>query len=749
MQTQVVETKVPQTLTTVKKRDDRVVPFNPARITHAMRRCFRAIKQVVSEEALSVYTEEVLHRLRADNAPPTVETIQDYVEDVLRAYEQLDAAHAYINYRNNHEVLRRKRPVPPEVRQAFDESARFFPTQLQQFQFYDKYSRFNYELGRRETWVETVDRAVDFLRELSQNKLTNAIYQEIRQGILEMRVMPSMRLLAMAGPAARRNNAAIYNCSSLTVDHYLAFVECLLISMAGCGVGYSVESRHIEKLPQIKPFGDRVVTLWTVADSAEGWGEALKIGLEHWFNGLDIQFDYSSVRPEGAVLKTKGGRASGPEPLKRMLAFVREKIISRAGGKLRSIDAHDIMCMVGEAAVSGGVRRTAQISLFDFNDEEMRTAKDGDFYLENSQRWNANNSAVWHDGLTSEQVYAAIDHMMDSGRGEPGIFNRDAAFRSMPSWRYRHPDIAGNPCNEILLINQFCNLSSAVCRSDDTLGTLADKVRLATIIGTIQSMATHFPGLRPMWKERCEEERLLGVDLNGHMDCPQVQNPETQEYLRQTSVAVNRHYARILGINPSAAITCVKPSGNSSQLLDCSSGIHARWAPYYIRRVRISASSPLRQVMYDAGVPMFPENGQEAETAHTWVIPFPVKAPEGAITRKDRTAIEQCSYWLAVKTHYVHHNVSCTITYQEREREDLKQWIYEHQSRIGGLSFLPASDAAYSQTPYEECTKEEYERLLAEFPTIDFSKIYRYESDDMSQAAQEIACASGQCDWQP
>ena len=393
------------------------------------------------------------------------------------------------------------------------------------------------------------------------------------------------------------------------------------------------------------------------------------------------------------------------------------------------------------------VHNTAMISLFDYDDDEMRLCKNGDFERDNSQRWNANNSTVWpNGGLTQPDFIKQFVEMAESGRGEPGIFSREAANALKPA--HRQPALFGtNPCGEIVLRPwQFCNLTAAVARADDTFETLREKVEVATIIGTIQSMGTNFPGLRPMWKENCEEERLLGVDITGQMDSPIAQNGEIKAQLRDIADAVNRETAQALGINRSASITCVKPSGNSSQLLDCSSGLHTRWAPYYVRNVRVAAHSPIFKVLRDAGAPMDPENGQTPENATTWVIHFPVKAPEGSVTRKDRTAVEQCEFWLQNKLHWTTHNPSCTITYKPDEVLDVMKWVWEHRDVIGGLSFLPSFDANYAQMPYVEIERAEYERLAASFPEIDFSKIYRYEEEDLTTAAMELACMSGSCE---
>ena len=732
--------------TQITKRDGRVVPFDTRRIQRAIDRCYDALGRLPGTPIQEI-TRQVVNVVVAQYPEPSVEHVQDTVEMVLQANGEYAAAKAYILYRAEHARLRKTRAVPPEVKEAFDQADQYFPTPIQQFQFYDKYSRFDYDMGRRETWLETVERAVDYLRELSENRLPDADYQRIHRGILEMKVMPSMRLLAMAGDPARRNNIAIYNCSYLPVDSLDSFVEALVISMSGCGVGYSVERQYVEQLPRIRrQTGSRRPTM-VVPDTSEGWAEALRTGMETWFAGEDIEFDMSQIRPAGAPLRVKGGRASGPEPLRSMLRFARERILARQGSFMTTLDAHDIMCAVGGAAVSGGVRRTAMIALFDYDDMDMRHCKDGDFWVHNSQRWNANNSAVWPDRPLSQQEVARFTlDMVESGGGEPGIFNRRAAVENRPA-RRKEAVFGTNPCGEIILRPyQFCNLTSAVARAEDTAETLREKVELATIIGTIQSMATYFPGLRDIWRRNSEEERLLGVDLNGQMDSPASQDIATQEMLREHVVETNRRYAELLGINPSVATTAVKPSGNSSQLLNSASGIHARWAPYYIRNIRVSAHSPVYKVLRDAGVPMDPENGQTRENATTWVVHFPVKSPDAAVVRSDRGAIQQCDYWLQNRVHYTEHNPSVTITYQQDEVLDLVRWIWEHQDKIGGMAFLPHSDANYDQLPYEEISQHEYEERAAAFPEVDFSKIYRYEETDLTNAAQELACMAGNCD---
>ena len=1112
--------------TTIVKRDGRVVTFEIERIENALERCFDSFDRTPNTP-IEELARRISNIIVAKGTNPTVESVQDIVEMVLQAAGEFEAAKRYILYRAEHARKRIERPVPQRVRAAFNEAAQYFPTQLQQFQFFDKYSRFDYELGRRETWVETVNRTVDFLHELAGERVSAETYDRVRRGILEMRVMPSMRLLAMAGPAARRSHITLYNCSYQPVESIDSFVEALIISMSGCGVGFSVEREYIENFPRIKRQTGLMAPTYVVPDSAEGWSDALRIGLQTWFDGGDIKFDLSQLRGAGTPLKTKGGRASGPEPLRAMLEFVRARLLSRQGSFLRSIDAHDIMCIVGNAAVSGGVRRTAMISLFDYDDLDMRLSKSGDFEHENSQRWNANNSAVWPEGgLSQLDVARQVLDMVESGRGEPGIFNRQAALDMAPARRLTHDEngkiikfgtnpcvtgdtwvltdngprqvqqlidkqhttiVNGEPfattetgfwhtgdkqvyrlrtkegydlrltdnhklevvtyhtrkiertewrelsqiqpgdliklhdhselgawesfgtynegwllgslvgdgtfsskagidvavktqahldywgdnaeymsqqtltmvketvktrsdlganaasqpgkyrissagvaelaktygvvqghkevtplieqassdfymgflrglfdadgtvigsqqkgvsvrlsqsnldtlkavqrmllrfgiasslylnrrnegfrlmpdgngglkeyftqaqhelsiaganlqifaaqvgfsephkaerlqtlmstykralnreffraevaaitpdgieavydcsvpgpnafdangfmahnCGEIILRpHGFCNLSAVVARQNDTFDSLKEKVELATIIGSIQSMATNFPGLRPIWKTNCEEERLLGVDITGQLDSPVAQDAGVKAQLREYAVETNRQLAQQLGINQAASVTCVKPSGNTSQLVDCASGLHARWAPYYIRNVRVAAHSPIFKVLKDAGVPMDPENGQTVENANTWVIHFPVKAPDGAVTRNGRSALEQCDYWLQNKLNWTEHNPSVTITYKPDEVLGLMNWIWEHRSQLGGMAFLPSFDAQYAQLPYIEISQEEYENLAPQFPVVDFSKVYRYELSDLTNAAQELACSSGSCE---
>lgn len=627
----------------------------------------------------------------------------------------------------------------------FEESKKYFGTQLQEFQFFDKYSRFNEEKGRRETWTETVDRTVDYLIELSEDKLSTLEYAAIRYAILNMEVMPSMRLLAMAGPAARRDQISIFNCAYRAIDSLSAFTDILRLFMNGVGVGFSVEKRHVDKLPEVQK-GTGTAMHLIVADSTDGWVEALILGLEHWFSGSDISFDFSLIRPEGAILHTKGGVSSGPEPLKELLREAKKIILGAQGRKLRPIEVYDIVCLIASCVISGGVRRTAALCLFDHDDKEMLDSKLPENIEGKEHRYYTNNSAVMPERhLSQVEILNYITELHRGGNGEPGFFSRLAIKNTIPE-RRQQADFGVNACAESILRNKgLCNLSSVICRADDEWEDLKRKVRIATMIGTIQSMAVDFSGFDEEWSNNAKEERLLGVDLNAQMDCKLVRVPKIQSMLKEMAIKWNKRYAEILGIPESKAITLVKPSGNSGVLLDVSSGLHPRWSEYYIRNVRVNRESPLCYALRESGVHLSPENGQTEENATSYVISFPMKSPEGAITRNQMSALDQCNYWYDVKMNWCEHNPSITVYYGEDEIIDLAQWIYRHQEIISGMAFLPRMDIMYEQAPYIEISKEQYESMVEEFPTIDFSLI-AVEQNDTTTGAQEIACSAGACE---
>lgn len=640
---------------------------------------------------------------------------------------------------------------PLSTKEAFAISDTYFPDPISKLVYFEKYSRWDEALGRRETWVETVDRAVNYLKELSEYRLPEEEYAEIRHAILTMQVLPSMRLLAMAGAPARRSQITIYNCSFINIDCITAFVEALIISMSGTGLGYSVEKKHVKNLPRVLPQQQFIPTQhFLVPDTSEGWAEALRVGLNAWFNGYDVKFDYSLIRPAGSVLKIKGGRASGDKPLRNMLDFARTTILGRQGQRLTPLDCHDIMGNIALGAVSGGHRRSAMIALYSWDDQEMRHCKDGEFWTTAPWRTTANNSAVLDDAKMDDAALRShFRDMVAGGNGEPGIFSRVAA-RSLRPDRRDDAEFGTNPCGEISLRDQqFCNLTEVILRPQDTFTTILNKTRLATIIGTIQSLAVDFPGLRQAWAKNCQEERLLGVGYTGQMDCPMFQDAFVMWQCKEYAKITNKEYARKFGIPQSASITCVKPSGSTSLLTNSSSGLHARWAPYYERNIRVMASGPVAQMLLANMVPMDPENGQTWDDADTYVAHFPMKSPEGAITRQQRTALEQCEYWKMAKLHLTEHNPSVTITYRPEEAQAVEDWVVKNRSILGGMAFLPHwdEDISLKQMPNREITEEEYHALKAQHPeNIDTSLITVFEKSDRTTAAQELACSAGGCD---
>lgn len=743
-----------QILTQVVKRDKSVVPFDQSKITNAIFKAGQATGEFGAEVAqhLSDEVVKVLEQ-KFETELPTVEQIQDIVETVLIKENWAKTAKAYILYRNERAQIRKqKKPVPTEVRELAQESKKYFRHPLSELIYYRTYSRWLPEKERRETWVETVERYINFMRENLGSKLTEQEYAELRDAILKQDVMPSMRLLWSAGEAARKTHVAAYNCSYIAPESLRDFGEIMYILMCGTGVGFSVEQQTIHKLPQIKKQTGKRRSTFVIEDSKEGWADAFVYGLEAWFNGEDVAFDYSRVRPQGARLKTMGGRASGPEPLRALLDFSRERILMRQGRRLNTLDVHDIICKIGEVVVMGGVRRSALISLSDLDDVEMRHAKDGAFYISHPQRAMANNSAIYNEKPTVTEFLDEWLSLIKSGSGERGIFNRSTILEQVPVRRREtfanYLSTCGtNPCGEIVLRSkQFCNLSEVVARAEDTQETLRRKIRLATILGTYQATLTNFPYLSPEWKKNCEEERLLGVSITGQWDSPAVRNPETLQALKAEAIKVNEEYAKRFGIHASTCITCVKPSGTVSQLVDASSGMHPRHAPYYIRRIRISASDPLFKMLKDQKFPYKPEVGQVDGMATTYVLEFPVKAPEGAIFRDDLTAIEQLEYWKLVKTHFTEHNPSVTISVGEDEWLEVGNWLYKNWEIIGGLSFLPRTNHVYALAPYESISKERYEELVAKMPKIDFSEIVCYEETDETEGAKELSCVAGSCE---
>ncbi len=762
-------TKHPAGIAYIIKRDGSQVPFDAQKIEIAVGKAMKAAGEF-NEKAAAAVAAAITKRLatiKKDDRHflPTVEGLQDEVEKELMAQDLPATAKAYILYRAQRTRMRELQgEVPERVRELAEESKKYFKNNpLGEFVYLRTYARWIESENRRETWVETVDRYITFMKENLAEKLTEAEYTELREAILKQEVMPSMRLMQFAGDPARRCNTCAYNCTFTAPVKIEDFAEVMYLSMQGCGVGFAVESQNIEQLPQIKKQAKlkKKLPVHQIADSKEGWCDALTLGLTTWYGGTDIEFDYSQIRPAGARLKVMGGKASGPEPLRSLLNFAREKILRRQGRRLRPIDAHDIICKIGECVVAGGVRRTAMISLSDLDDTDLRDAKKGQFFMTEPQRMVANNSAVYDERPSNTELMEEWVALMKSGSGERGIFNRGALVNTMPKRRIEHfkkigfigedgvveGSVGTNPCGEIILQSkQFCNLSEVIARFDDTHESLVRKARLAAILGTYQSSLTKFRYISREWRNSCEDERLLGVSITGQWDSPAVREPETLRAMRDATVKTNATYARRFGINPSTAITAVKPSGTTSQTLNCSSGIHPRHSKYYIRRVRISTTDSLFKMLRDQGVPYYPEVGQTVDNASTYVLEFPVESPDNSKFKDDFSALEQLEYWKNVKLNFTEHNPSATISVGEDEWIAVVDWVQKNWDIIGGLSFLPRFDHVYQLAPYEAIDKKRYQELVEKFPPIDYSKLITYERTDETEQKKELACVGGVCD---
>ncbi|MBI2097449.1 MAG: hypothetical protein HYT46_00730 [Candidatus Vogelbacteria bacterium] len=1091
----------------IRKRDGAIVPFDETRIVNAIWKAMRASGEGGESEARRVASAVVkdLRQLVKNTSRdflPTVEGVQDFVERQLILHNFVKTSKAYILYRQRRSELRREKgEVSKEIRDLTAQSKEYFRNQLSEFVYYSTYSKWLPEKNRRETWVETIDRYLDFMRGHLGDKLAETEYLEVRDYLLNMKALGSMRLLWSAGPAAKKSNVCAYNCAYVAPSKWQDFAEIMYVLMCGTGMGFSVEHQTVELLPIIKRQNGDKVSRFVIPDSREGWADALAHGLETWASGQDVEFDYSKIRPQGSRLKTMGGRASGPEPLRRLLEFARQKMLNRSGRRLSTIDVHDIICKIGEVVVAGGVRRSALISLSDLDDSDMQEAKNGQFYLMHPERSMANNSAVYNEKPALSDFLNEWLNLVKSGSGERGIFNRGSLRSQLPARRWKvvapekhstDPWVPGtNPCvtadtwvmtadgarqvsdlvgrsfavlingqphrsngffrtgrkeiftlrtehgfslkatadhqiltvsyrsrkvrrtvwkavkdlqtgDEIVLHNhqngtgwngsgtelegwllgnllgdgnieksgkanldywgidrpvmmnyavaavksevgarndltghmartgyarvgsmslgrlaahyslayehkvvteeiergssdfyrgflrgwfdadgsvqgnqvkgvsvrlsscsienllagqrmlarlgiisrlyenrrlaanhelmisgsnlavfaerinftsgakmaklaeiishyrrsfnreafssplvsmvpggetevfdcqvpgvnafdgnglyihncgeiilqskQFCNLSEVVARTEDTEDTLLEKVRVATILGTFQASLTDFPYLSREWKKNCEEEALLGVSITGQWDAKALRRPNTLRKLKEVAIETNRKYAARFGINPSTCITCVKPSGNGSQLFDSSSGMHPRHAPFYIRRVRIESHNPLFQMLKDMGVPHHPEVGQDPAAATTYVLEFPVKAPKGSVYRDDLSSLDQLEYWKIVKENYTEHNPSTTISVSEDEWLRVANWVYENWDIIGGLSFLPRTEHVYRLAPYEAISEEQYNEMVRIFPEIDFAKLVLYEQEDSTTGAKELACVSGVCE---
>ena len=638
-------------------------------------------------------------------------------------------------------------------------SNNYLPTSYQEFIHLSRYSRWLPEEERRETWNETVGRYFDFftthLDDLHEYKIPDKLRKELEESVLSTSVMPSMRCLMTAGEALRRENIAGYNCSYVAVDRVQAFDEILYVLMNGTGVGFSVERQFVNELPKIAEEFFPSDTTIQVADSKLGWAKAFKELIGMLYIGQIPRWDMSKIRPAGAPLKTFGGRASGPEPLEALFNFTVTTFQNSQGRKLSSIECHDIVCKIAEIVVVGGVRRSALISLSNLSDDRMRDAKQGQWWTQTPHRALANNSACYSEKPDIGTFMNEWKALYDSKSGERGIFSRESAVKmAARNGRRNTEDYAfgTNPCSEIILRNrEFCNLSEVVVRSSDTKESLLEKVKFATILGTFQSTLVNFKYVSSSWKKNCEEERLLGVSLTGIMDCKLTNGKEDGlsellDELREVAIKTNKEYAKKMGINQSVAVTCGKPSGTVSQLVDAASGIHARHNPYYIRTVRGDKKDPLTKMMKDAG---FPVEDDVMNPSHTAVFSFPMKVNEDSVFRTDMSAIEQLELWLVYQKHWCEHKPSVTISVKEYEWLDVGAWVYENFDYMSGVSFLPFSEHTYKQAPYQDIEKKDYEILLKKMPqNVEWSKLAEYEKTDMTIGAQELACAAGFCEIQ-
>ena len=627
----------------------------------------------------------------------------------------------------------------------------YLPTDYQAFIHTSRYARWLDDKGRRESWGETVSRYMDNVvrRELDMD--TIAIASELEQAILNLDVMPSMRAMMTAGPALDRDNTAGYNCSYLPVDDPKSFDEAMFILLCGTGVGFSVERQFVQKLPEVPELFDSE-TVIVVKDSKEGWAKAFRQVLALLWAGEIPKWDVSRVRPAGAKLKVFGGRASGPAPLVDLFNFVVKVFKDAQGRKLSSIECHDIMCKIGEVVVVGGVRRSAMISLSNLSDDRMRHAKSGKWWENEPQRALANNSVAYTEKPDATSFMREWMALVESGSGERGVFNRQASKKQAAKYGRRDDnyEFGTNPCSEIILRPyQFCNLTEVVVRATDNIEDLERKVKYATILGTIQSSLTRFPYLRKIWKTNTEEERLLGVSLTGIMDNPLMTSKnkgleKTLDHLREVAVSTNSTWAGLLGIPKSTSITCVKPSGTVSQLVDSASGIHARHSDFYIRTVRGDNKDPLTQFMKDQKIPSEP---CVIKPDGTTVFSFPIMSPKGSVVTSDMSAIEQLETWLTYQRHWCEHKPSVTINVKKDEWFEVGAFVYKHFDEMSGVSFLPYNEHTYQQAPYQEIDKDQYNMLLSEMPDeIDWSKLSEYEKEDNTVAMQTMACSGDVCE---
>ncbi len=745
---------------TCRKRNGAVVPFDEKKIRRALFLCFNSIGLASrlpggsgEEEALvGKLTAGVVNTLQAQKKyDPSVEDVQRLVLQQLWARGLFDAAEHYQNYREERRRLRLRSPIDADTQARFDEMKGHFPTDLQTYQFLSKFSRWDDARGRRETWRETVyDRVIPWLFSLPGVTLTADEKRELADAMYAQESSPAMRVVQMAGPALDRCMVGVFNCAYLPIQDIFSFSELLYILMQGTGVGFSVESDYVSQLPRVRKQNGKTETL-VCGDSTEEWCRTFDRHLQLLWDGWDTYVDVSRVRPKGARLKTKGGRASGPDPFLELIAFSRSLLKSRQGRYLEDIDAHDLACKVGVIVQVGGVRRAAEISLSDLDSRAMREAKSGNWYAAHTHRTMANNSAVYsfEGGVPVELFMEEWLSLVKSHSGERGIFNRQAAIKNSPprrNWVGHRPGC--NPCAEILLRPfEFCNLSMAIARPDETRESLRRKVRHATYFGKIQSMATKFGYIRDEWRKNCVEDRLLGVDITGHADCPLLRygapgRAELLRELRREVDAVDLMLSARWGVNRSAANTTVKPGGDSAVFFNCASGVSPWFADYSVRWVREPKDTPVAKFLRDSGVPCADAPERPGELA---VFGFPRRAPDGATRRNDMTAVRQLENWLEWKTNWAEHSVSATIYVEEWEWPEVGAWVYRHIDQITGLSFLPKDNGVYVYAPNEEISQEKYEEMVAAFPDVNWAKLTEYEKDDETTSRQTFACVGDKC----
>lgn len=741
------------------KRDGKTVSFDCDRIRNVLRKCFSSIDADFDDAMIENITRKVVNTIKAHKQEKvSVEDVQRFVIQQLYGEGLFEAAEHYQNYRERHRKLRINKAVRPEVAKQVVADQHHFPTDLQYYQFLSKFSRWNDVEKRRETWRETVYERVCpwlFRRKEAVGKLTPAEQQELMDAMYNMEASPAMRVVQMAGPALDRCNVGAYNCAYAPLDSPFAFSELLYILMQGTGQGFSVETDYVSELPRIrKQIGQKEKII--VPDSTEGWCQSYDRSLQLFWDGWDVELDTSHVRKKNARLKTKGGRASGPEPFIELIDFSRNLFKARQGRYLDDADAHRLGCFTGKIVQVGGVRRAALISLSDLMSNALRDIKSGTWWANGAGLWidgkylsMANNSAVYEfdDTIPAEVFMEEWLALAKSGSGERGIFNRKAALAHRPA-RRAAAKFGVNPCGEVVLRpHQFCNLSMAIARPWDTVETLKRKVRLAAIFGKIQSLATDFKYIRGEWKKNCEEERLLGVDITGHADCPLLRfdTPERSALIRELAKEVEKVDIELsirFGVNRSAAATVIKPGGDSSVFFDCASGLSPRFAAKQIRWVRESKGSPVAQFLIDSGVPHAdaPEAPEQLQ-----VFGFPKTAPEGCTLRNDMTAEQQFLNWLDWKRNWAEHSVSATIYVEPHEWPRLGALVYENMDHITGLSFLPKDNGTYTYAPNEALSDDAYEKFASKFPELNWSKLSLYEDEDNTEASGTFACTGDKC----